>query len=53
MLMSWALAYAPVVAVVAVVSDGILEAGIFAEPSADEDELKIMDSGLHSQSTGL
>lgn len=32
----------PVVAVVAVVSDGILEAGI-AELSEDEDELRIMD----------
>ena len=41
MLMSWALAYAPVVAVVAVVSDGMLDEG-YAEPS-DEDELRIID----------
>ena len=39
--------YIPVVAVVAVVSDGILEAGI-AELSDDEDELRIIDYRGHS-----
>ena len=41
MLIPRSLAYAPVVAVVAVVSDGMLDEG-YAEPS-DEDELRIID----------